>query len=175
MPIRKDNPVDPYAKSASRVREPRRTETLATSKTVEPTVRTAVSVARVAVQSIPDNTPTAIIWDTPSFDTDGMWIPAVNPTRLTNWSNRSSVWEFLATISFAANAAGRRAVSIRRNGTATFQLVVLPPVTGAATAFQCVAMDMDVRPNDYYEVIVLQTSGGPLDVLSGNFNGIAHW
>lgn len=171
-----DKNPDPYAKQASRIREPRRFETIATMKSTMPQGRTSFDIARNIVQTIPNVTPTAVNFNADTFDTDGLHDLAV-PNRVTLPSaSRSSVWLFLSIISWVPNAVGQRIIQVRKNGVTVVNSMSVPaPAGGTSFSQEVVALDIDARPNDYYEVILFQSSGGPLDINGGNFGGTDLW
>lgn len=126
-----------------------------------------------AVQSIPNNLSTAILWATPAVrDTDTLW-SAGTPTRLTVPAGIAQV-RLTAGLTFASNVINWRALEITKNGGGT--QAGLPrattPVTTVGVAVNpslCVKSEIiDVSPADYFEAEAHQTSGGPLNLLVAN-------
>lgn len=123
-------------------------------------------------QSILDNTNTELDWDTEIVD-EGDWFDSGNPTRLTVPAGVSQVRVMGAAV-FAANSTGIRQVFIRKNGA---NFVGRPGASynasaaGNYTSFVSSGI-LDVTPGDYFEMRVLQNSGGALNILGTDSS---HW
>lgn len=124
---------------------------------------------RTAVQSIPNNTDTAIdftaasTWDSDAFDdlgTDTVEIQA---------PGSGGYYLVQAGCEFASNATGFRELWIEHNGIARSGTVVqgarmvVPAASGIRTALSVSGM-FKAAPLDFFSVGVRQTSGGALDV-----------
>jgi len=172
-----DLPPDPYLRLTreSRVREPKRMETIATTSSVEPMPRL---YARVfdggANQSIPNNVITLITWPDEFFDRGGIHSPTVNNSRITipSTGRVSGLWMFHTVIGWEALAAGYRELFITRNGigqTYTQNNYPAPAVAQTIDTQENFLYFEDPNPGDYFEVSVRQTSGAPLNVMKGAF------
>lgn len=176
MEGRKDLPPDPYIRDTSRIKEPRRFETAATTKSVGPQRRSSFSIG-CSAQTIPNNVLTAVTFDVVNFDTDGLHNTS---TKITLPSvSRSAAWQFEATIFFNAALLGYRFVGLYKTPIDTGVPVLLrswrfPVVAGDVMTGSVMKVDLDPRPNDFYEVYVQQTSGGSLGILGG-FDGYIAW
>ena len=125
------------------------------------------SVANSANVSIPNNVNTALTFDTVRFNS-GEWV-STSPSRITCLVD--GIYSISGSVSFASSAVGSRKVSIRLNGSteiATQQPVGTAPSAGSATPVNLsVGTIMQLNAGDYIELIVLQTAGSALNVLSG--------
>lgn len=113
------------------------------------------------VTSIANNSVTSLTWDTEDVDTAGWHSTSSNTSRIT--PNKAGWIRFTGTITFASNAAGRRGLVLRFNGTSTWW---------GATFFSGVAANITVTltvtvpangSTDYFELGAFQDSGGSLN------------
>jgi len=95
---------------------------------------------------------------------------ATNNSRLV--AAETGIYICYAQATWAANATGRRRLSIRKNaagsptgGTEVGRLDV--PVVPAGTHTNALSAPAQLTATDYVEMFVQQTSGGALDVLTG--------
>lgn len=122
-----------------------------------PVVRTTNS----ASQSIPDTTPTALTFDTNQYDPTSMHSVSSNTSRITFAT--AGYYLVGANLRFAQNNAGYRQIVIELNGTTNL-------ASETDTVFVTTGTDIAVSTgykftaNDYVRVIVVQTSGGALNV-----------
>lgn len=123
---------------------------------------TGVKVYRTAVQSISNNTVTAVNWTAEDFDSDGFHDNATNNTRLTVPSGLGGKYFVFAQLRYASNATGERQIRFHVNGSYQAYTLVLP-LSGAATVFSLAAV-LPLVATDYVECNAYQTSGGNLDV-----------
>lgn len=129
-------------------------------------IRPCAKVTKAALQTISNNTITALTFDTERKDTDTIHDNSTNNTRLT--CKTAGFYAIKGCIAWASNGTGERFVAIRLNGTTYLAIDRRAPVS---TAEQTVSTDYDLAVNDYVELIAFQTSGGNLDVTkSGNFS-----
>lgn len=124
-------------------------------------------INRPSNQSIPDNTLTAISFTASVFDTNAFADLVGQPTRLTVPTDLAGLYSVGGAFNFNANASGRRYGVIRLNGTTNIDAderentgATTGTITSIATLFRLAAAD-------YIELVVLQNSGGALDVLGG--------
>lgn len=115
-------------------------------------------VGRAAAQSIPNGTNTNVIFDTVIEDVLSMW-SAGNPTRLT--LPYAGLWAIGAFVMFEGNAAGIRMVQI--SGFAS-DLSIAP---SGSTYMKSPFTIRRFSANDYIQLIVLQSSGGALNIPAG--------
>lgn len=129
-------------------------------------------------QSIVDSTPTAIIFNGETYDVNGIHNTGVNPTRMTIPSGSAGVYVFTAQVTFDNNVTGRREVAIYKNGSKLGETKLFGNDAAQDTVLQVQAQD-EAAAADYYEVFVVQTSGGALDVVLGadvtNFAALKVW
>jgi len=133
---------------------------------------------QTSAQSIPNNTITAVVFDTEDVDSSGMHSTVTNTSRATavypGW-----YWTG-GNVTFAANATGVRTTSWGVNGTTQNGSGTDFPVGSAATTNQLGASGSLFFLNvaDYLELRCFQTSGGALllDVTSTGQPTLAlHW
>lgn len=129
-------------------------------------VVTGARVFHNTTQSIADATNVAVAFNSERYDTATIHDTAVNNTRLT--APAAGIYQINAHVEFAASATGVRAASLRLNG-ATLIAGQLIPAPAAGTAFITLTTQYLLAATDYVEVIVNQSSGGPLN-LSGAAN-----
>lgn len=116
-------------------------------------------------QSIANNTLTALALDSERWDTDTIHSNVTNNSRLT--CKTAGLYQIAFCISFASGAGTFRQAQIRLNG-ATFITSSLVAVVGGGvpTHFNG-GTQYELAVNDYVELVVLQDSGGALNVLNG--------
>lgn len=126
-------------------------------------------VSKNNAQSVPDNTNAAVSWETEEYDTDSIHDNATNNSRLTVPTGVTRVI-LRANIKWAANATGRRNTVILKNGLsfAGAPAVEQQAPTGPASVGQnLVSAPVLVTATDFFEVSVVQTSGGNLNINLG--------
>lgn len=123
-------------------------------------------------QSISTGTPTALTFNSESFDVDGLHSTSSNTSRITiPTGGGNGVWVFIAHVKFAANGTGGRQAYIAKNGGAALgEVWVTPSATNAVTA-TLAFVESAPSAADYYEVVAFQTSGGALDIESNSGAG----
>ena len=126
----------------------------------------AVSVYRATpAQSISNNTSTAIVFNTETYDPWALHSTSTNPSRITIPDTLEGIWRFTGTVQFAANATGNRELYLAKNGTDIAKRARAALASGACTLDITTLTIMS--ENDYVELKVLQASGGNLDVDFG--------
>ena len=124
-----------------------------------------VRVTDASTQSVPNNTQTAVEFDTEAFDTDGFHDNAVNNVRLTVPSGKAGKYHIGGSSGLAANATGARQLSIRLNGTT--YLAMFAMVGASGSSFRAVVDTVyDLAVGDYVELMMFQTSGGALNTVN---------
>lgn len=123
-------------------------------------------LTKSATQSIPNTTTTAITFDVEDFDDGGMHSTTTNTSRITVPTGGAGTYLVGAHVEFAQNATGVRTLLITVNGTAT-QTTVRDnsPSGSSATRLACSSL-VALVAGDYVEVLVVQTSGGNLNVAA---------
>lgn len=117
-------------------------------------------------QSIPNSITTTLNFDSEEYDTDSFHDNSVNNSRLTIPSGVSRVRVF-AQATFDANATGIRRVSIISNISSqiSFTTSNVNALVIFSTSINIVSPVIDVSSGDFFQLTVLQTSGGNLDTL----------
>ena len=139
-----------------------------TTKKVQ--IQNLVKLGKVAIaarafhsttQSIPNNTSTALNFNSERFDTDVIHDNATNNERLT--CKTAGLYLITANIGFAANATGVRAILLQLNGT-TFIASINGPNNGASASRRLeVSTLYQLAVNDFVTVLAFQDSGGSLN------------
>lgn len=118
-----------------------------------------------ADQSIADNTLTVVALNSERWDTDTIHDTATNNSRLT--CKTAGKYQITFTGLFGVHATGERGLFIRLNGTTYIagdqRMSVTDGVDGAAAT---ISRLYDLAVNDYVEGVVLQKSGGALNLLA---------
>ena len=111
--------------------------------------------------SIPNNTATALTFNSEVWDTDNCHSTVSNTSRLT--CNTAGVYMVVGHAWFAANGTGTRSLQIYKNGVAVANVRIENPTAGGSTLMM-ISKIIDLAVNDYVEFYVLQSSGGNLNV-----------
>jgi len=120
--------------------------------------------------SVPDNTPTAVTFNSERFDPFSMHSTTASTSRIT--IIRNGRYNIGGCVEFDGAAAGYRELSVRLNGT-TYIVASNKLPNGAAVANDKmnVACDYEFVTGDYIELVAFQNSGGPLNALvTGNYS-----
>jgi hypothetical protein len=112
-------------------------------------------------QTIPDNTWTVLAFDSERWDTDSIHDNVTNNSRLT--CKTAGKYMIEGQVRFDASTVGDRALKITLNGTDVIVLQQLPPTPSGGWVNQVLTI-YNLNVNDYVEFLVLQSSGGNLDV-----------
>jgi len=123
--------------------------------------------------SIANNTVVVLPFDTELFDTDTLHDVSVNNSRLT--VNTAGKYLFGAIINWASNTTGFRVVNLRVNGTAGVGPSRVAVNAGSPEPVQIPNTVSELAANDFIEVIVLQNSGGALNVLKDTDGSLHFW
>ena len=120
---------------------------------------------KTANQSISNNTAVALSFDSENFDTDGFHDNSTNNTRITIPSGKGGKYLFTYLVRFAANNSGRRDIALQINGTqgAGLMRVQVNSDSSLATIYNATAL-LNLVAGDYVEFVVIQTTGGSLNV-----------
>lgn len=129
-------------------------------------------VTNTVAQSIPSGADTLLSWNSEVFDTNALHDNTTNPSRLTVPPGMGGRWLVIANVLFAANATGRRSLTIRKNGSNAVGNIEEPVSEGALAPTGVLTQTvLDALPGDYFDVTANQYSGAALDVLGA---GLAH-
>ena len=125
---------------------------------------------RLTTQTIPNASATALSWTGSSLlaTTSGVFSVG-DPTKLVVPKDVTKV-KIACSILFDTNDTGYRQVQILKNGSAFHGYTNdrTNPLSAAATVVSSCTSVLTVAPGDAFTVEVLQSSGGDLDVVSGN-------
>lgn len=124
----------------------------------------ACRVYNNANQSIANGTVTAIAFNSEAFDTDTMHDNVTNNTRIT--IKTAGKYLIVGIVGFEVNTTGYRDVAIIKGGATYLGRVIGLPVAAVQTTV-CVSNIADLVVNDYIELYASQTSGGALNVRTG--------
>lgn len=119
----------------------------------------AARVRNTAAQSIPNNTYTALTFDTEITDASGMH-DGVNPDRLT--AITAGVYLAGATVQYASNATGLRQTILRANGSDYFAAQDEVPNTSFGHTVSVVGLVV-LAAGGYVQALAYQNSGGALN------------
>jgi hypothetical protein len=129
-------------------------------------------LSRGTAQSINDSTMTAISWSTETYDTYAFAEQVTNPTRITIPDGVTRV-QLFGGARFDANATGIRSITPYKNGAAAFAGRPSPLASAGDDAtthtLNFVSPVLGVTAGDYFELMAYQTSGGALNVATGDF------
>lgn len=133
--------------------------------------RNGALLTNSANQSINNTTTTALTFDTEVYDLTGLHSTSVNTDRITiTTPGYYAAW---AGVQWAANVTGRRQIIIRLNGNnivTDIKMAVTDAAVGTVHAIgaaprYCVA-------GDFFQVYVLQASGGALNSVASATNSM---
>lgn len=119
-------------------------------------------------QSIPDSTDMFLAFDSEEFDTDNIHDNAVLNSRMT--VKTAGHYMLQGQISLASSTGGARVLKVVKNGiqlVAEFKDDGLTPATDHF--MQVHGLQLSVV-NDYYELVINQNSGAPVDAVGGAAN-----
>jgi hypothetical protein len=113
-------------------------------------------ITSTVVQSLPDNTTTALIWDSVLEDTLGMW-DSGHPTRIT--AAYPGLYAVLPVVEIAAAAAGSRRLTLRVNGS-SLDGAMSQSTVGASPQGLGLGNTVRLAAGDYLEVLATLTGAG---------------
>ena len=120
------------------------------------------SVYNSAYISIPNNTDTALTFNTENFDTNSYHDTSTNTSRLT--VPTTGKYLITANAGFAANATGYRFAKIVKNGATTVSNInTMASPNGTYDTHINNSVVVSATAADYFEIFVFQTSGGALN------------
>lgn len=121
------------------------------------------SVYNAFTQSIPNNTHTALLFDSEEFDADGLHSTGSNTSRITIPSGMDGKWWFNTCAMWAVNGTGQRLARFYKNGSA-WGTVSYAMKDGTYNVTHTFAALISMVATDYVEVFVFQDSGGALAI-----------
>jgi hypothetical protein len=135
-----------------------------------PTDGALVTLTAASTQTIPDATPTVVEWNLFQYDDDSFWDP-LDATKLTIPAGVTRV-RLSAGIRWTPDAygVGNRKIKIRSNPAGVYDANSIwasddRPGTDSGDA-TLVTPILEVVAGDYFEVVVEQSRGGTLDILT---------
>jgi hypothetical protein len=122
-----------------------------------------VIVRRAAVQSVANNTITAVSFDTQDVDTDACFAPT--STNIT--INTTGIYLLTSSVQFGANAVGLRELGFQNNGTiintGAGPLAANTPAHSGASVITVTGM-VSLTATDIVTLYAYQNSGGALNI-----------
>jgi hypothetical protein len=120
-----------------------------------------------ATQSLPNNTLTAVTFDTEDFDVGSMHSTSVNTSRMTCPANGTGAYLAIGKVPYAGSAGGTaRVARLRKNGSDIGTQGNLGPVAATTQVVHTMAI-FGMVPGDYVELYGFQDSGGALNIGDG--------
>src|ERR1700747_1538187 len=110
-------------------------------------------VTSTVVQSLPDNTTTALIWDSALEDDLGMW-DAGHPTRIT--AVYPGIYSVLPLVEIGSDSSGTRRLPLRISGS-QLDGAIQQSVLGAAPQGLSAGNTVRLAEGDYLEVLATLT------------------
>jgi hypothetical protein len=136
--------------------------------------RPTARVTHNADQAITTATPTALAFNTESFDTDGMHDNSTNNERLT--FQTAGKWIIGGNVTWENVAAGEyRQAAIRLNGSTTIAEVMGPETVTAGHLRQSVVTLYEMSVGDYVELVVQHDRGSNLNLRSQGSQSPIFW
>lgn len=166
MPDRKDPNPDPFVREPIiGVRNPSRAEPQGiTVSSTQPQRRACARIkSSNATQSISNSTPTTVTLNTAIFDTVGLL--GTNRLVVPLTGRVSGPWLIHAKCTWTASGTGERKLSIVKNGSTTLTHSHIVGSTSEASQTETIIV-YDPAPGEYYEMVVEQSSGAPLNLLT---------
>ncbi len=129
-------------------------------------------VYKSALQTITSGVDTVLTFDSERFDSDGFHSTSVNTSRITIPAGMDGYYLLGCDVAFAGNATGVRRVAILQNGATELVKVDLHVVSSAGVSVGTPPLFNQCAAADYFEVRVLQSSGGNLDVSALDYSPV---
>ena len=129
----------------------------------------AARVYNSAAISIPDNTNTALTFNSERYDNDSIHSTSSNTSRLT--ATTAGVYQITGHVGFQAGTTGRRQINLRVNGSTYIAIQDLPGTVPSSEVYLSVSADYKLDAGDYVELVAYQNDGSARNVLaSGNYS-----
>lgn len=127
-------------------------------------VETGCIVRRTSAQSLTNNTPYTIAYDASDIrDPDGFHDPVTNNTRMTVPTGKGGLYRLTVYVNFAGSATGQREVYYAINAASVNLHYGPSPSGGLAVSTMA---EFELTAGQYVEVLVIQGSGGALNLNS---------
>ena len=117
--------------------------------------------------SISNSTETGLSFNTELFDTDSYHSTSSNTGRITIPSGKTGYYLLLGTAQWDANLTGRREFILKKNGTKVIESDTAPSASSYPTPM--ISWSVYAAAADYFEIYVVQTSGGALTIYDQKF------
>ena len=119
--------------------------------------------------SIPNNSTTALTFNSERWDTDAMHSAVTNTGRLT--APIDGIYSIYGCVSWAGNATGVRSVTVRLNGSTLLAVSTISNVGASDNPRNIVYTEYTLTAGDYVELTGYQNRGGALDIVAtGNYS-----
>jgi hypothetical protein len=125
---------------------------------------TGAGIKKSAVQSISNNTFTAITFNLEDFDTNTYHDNSTNNSRITIPTGKGGYYALSGVVSFAANGTGARGITLNKNGAEINYLIFQAPNVSGQPLMVPISYVISAAANDYLELFAYQASGGSLDI-----------
>lgn len=123
-----------------------------------------------AAISVANNANVALTFNSERFDNAAMHSTSSNTSRLTVPTGGAGLYLLGGSVAFAANSTGYRYISIYLNG-ATHLAINLSPAMSGNDHYLAISTLHALSDGDYVELVVAQTSGAAVNVLTaGNYS-----
>jgi hypothetical protein len=133
----------------------------------------SVKTRRTAVQSIPNNTFTAVAFTAAdTWDTDGFHSTTTNNSRITVPAGLGGIYHVIGSVNFAAGADNTRLVKIQLNGSSDVTVYQGTNGVGGPAFAVSVPNMVQLAAGDYIELVCYQFSGSALSITA---TMSAHW
>ena len=114
-----------------------------------------------AAIAIPNNSSTALTFNSERWDTDTIHDTSTNPGRLT--CTTAGIYHIYGHLDIAGDATGYRSATIRLNGTTIIAAVTLD-ANGTDPVRISISTEYSLAATNYLEISLYQNSGGDLNV-----------
>lgn len=128
---------------------------------------------KVAAQSIPGSTFTALTFDTNTYDVGPVHSTSSNPTRFTAPTGGAGIWLFSGTAGIVPGAGTLRVLAVFRNGVEIARVSASPLGGGWNTDIN-ISIPVLIADADFVEFQVFQDSGGALNTVPAETFGSAY-
>jgi hypothetical protein len=119
-------------------------------------------------QTISNATLTAVAFTQETLDTNGFHDNSTNNTRVTIPSGYAGKYMFIWNQVWTSNSTGYRKANLYLNGASTSQLFSVAAANGDQTSATG-TVTFSASVGDYFEVYVIQNSGGNLDMIDNSY------
>lgn len=124
----------------------------------------SVRAYNTANESIPNNTATALTFNSDDWDTDTMHNEAGSSSELV--ATTAGKYLIYGHVEWAANNTGRRHLGIRHEGATYIAYDIRPTAAGSVVTRQSISTVWDMAAGESVELIAQQDSGGALNVVA---------